>query len=447
VNPIGLTFLSISALLMWVLPRRWAAVPLILSAAYMTSGQVLDIAGANFTVPRVLVAVGFLRAMKKGEHIAGGMQTVDRLVLAFGTLLILTSALHTSDAWLYRFGMVWTELGCYFLFRTFIQGIDDVRRIFKFIAIALLPLAALMLMEKSTGINSFGDLGGANRVALVRDGTLRAGGPFGHPILAGIVGATCIAIGLSLRKGPRLHALAGVATGTAMLYAAASSGPILMVVFVLLGRWAWIFRRHMKLVRGLLVAAILGLTAVMKAPVYFLMARVDIVGGSEGWFRAQLIDSAIDHLSEWWLAGTDYTRHWMATGISANARHTDLTNHILTMGVMGGLPLLILFVLILSTSFRNVGHGLRKRPDASVEEQRFIWALGALLLGFTAGFMSITLFDQSVIFFWLTVAAIAGIVPAPVQAPMPVEPKPGIPRTARGMELALRTNRTVVDRS
>ena len=63
-NAVGVAFLSISALLMWVLPRRWAAAPLILSAAYMTSGQVLDIAGANFTVPRVLVAVGFRRAMR-----------------------------------------------------------------------------------------------------------------------------------------------------------------------------------------------------------------------------------------------------------------------------------------------------------------------------------------------------------------------------------------------
>ena len=53
----------------------------------------------------------------------------------------------------------------------------------------------------------------------------------------------------------------------------------------------------------------------MEDPIYFLMARIDISGGSQGYFRAQLIRSLIDHLSEWWLAGKDYTRHWMASGI------------------------------------------------------------------------------------------------------------------------------------
>jgi hypothetical protein len=37
----------------------------------------------------------------------------------------------------------------------------------------------------------------------------------------------------------------------------------------------------------------------------------------------------------------------------------------------------------------------------------FIWGLGATLYGLVMTFLSITLFDESVLFFWLIVAALA----------------------------------------
>src|SRR5207253_439216 len=101
------------------------------------------------------------------------------------------------------------------------------------------------------------------------------------------------------------------------------------------------------LVRLATVLGIVVLQIVMNDPVYFLMARIDFTGSSTGWFRAQLIRSSIQHLDEWWAVGTDYTRHWMPSGIYANEIHTDITNHFLEMGVWGGLPLLSLFVLAL----------------------------------------------------------------------------------------------------
>jgi len=98
---------------------------------------------------------------------------------------------------------------------------------------------------------------------------------------------------------------------------------------------------------------------VMKAPPYYLMARVDLSGGSTGWHRARLIESSMEHLGEWWFAGTDYTRHWMPTGVYFSPNHVDITNHYLAMGVLGGLPLLFLFVLLLVKGFSIVGHSVR----------------------------------------------------------------------------------------
>lgn len=407
-NGFGVAFLATASVLMLALPRRLAILPLLLGALYMTEGQVLQIGPASFTIPRLLVLVGFLRVLARGEGIAGGLGTVDKLILLWATVLIGTSAFHTSDAWVYRSGIVWTELGCYFLFRIFMQELDEVHATFRLACLVMVPLAALMLLEKVTGQNAFSILGGVVSDSLVREGRVRASGPFAHPILAGTVGAACLAMAFAIRSTARWAWRAGLVAGAGIVVAATSSGPILMVAFTVLGIAGWVMRRYMRALRWSIVAGILALAAIMKDPVYFLMARVDISGGSQGYYRSQLIRSSIEHLSEWWIAGTDYTRHWMPTGIYANDRHADITNHFLAMGVMGGLPLMIVFVCILACSFRDVGRVLIWYQDAPMQDRFFVWVLGALLFGFFMNFWAITLFDQSVIFFYLSLAAIQG---------------------------------------
>jgi hypothetical protein len=312
-NAVGLAFLAIAATLMIVLPRRYASLPLIASAAYMTGGQLLDIAGANFTVPRLLIAVAVIRVFARGEKIAGGMQTVDVLVLLWALVLLGTSTFHTDEAWLYRAGIVWTELGCYLLFRVFLSGEEDLVGAYKFICVALLPVALLMLLEKSSGHNPFALLGGVNEYSAIRDGQIRASGPFAHPILAGTVGATSVALGCAMWLRSRRWAIAGWLSGLAMVYASTSSGPVMMLFFFTAAMVFWPLRRHMAAVRILLISGLFALDALMKDPVYFLMARIDISGGSQGYYRSQLIRSSIQHFSEWWAAGTDYTRHWMSS--------------------------------------------------------------------------------------------------------------------------------------
>ena len=86
---------------------------------------------------------------------------------------------------------------------------------------------------------------------------------------------------------------AGLAAGAVIVVAATSSGPIVMVAFTLLGVAAWVLRRHMRPLRWSIVAGLLALAAIMKAPIYYLIARVDISGASQGYYRARLIESSI----------------------------------------------------------------------------------------------------------------------------------------------------------
>lgn len=421
-NAIGAIFFVVAAICTFALPRRLAIMPLLLGALYMTRGQVLEIGPANFTIPQLLVTAGFLRAMSRGERITDGMHTVDKLLLLWAAILIGTSVFHTDDAWLYRSGIVWTELGCYFLFRIFITSLDDVVDVFKAICVLAMPMAFLMLYEKASGQNPFGSLGGVVATSLIRDGNIRAAGPFAHPILAGTTGAAIVGMGLALRKISLRHTIAAWISGGSIVMAATSSGPILMVCFTVVALFAWACRRHMRALRWVVVAGLLVLNGVMKDPIYFLMARIDLSGGSQGYFRAQLIRSSMEHFDEWWLAGTDYTRNWMATGNHANTRHTDITNHLLGEGVLGGMPLMIVFIAIVAYSFRDAGRALAQHAKAPVPQQALIWGVGSLLFGYFMNFWTISLFDQSVMFLYLVFASIQSIVrsgaPASATAPL-----------------------------
>lgn len=419
-NAGDVVFLVIAGILLAVLPRRHAVIPVLLAAAYTTRLPVLELGPANLTVLRILVVIGIVRVLARGEKIANGVNAVDWLLLVWATFLIGSSLFHTSDAWTYRIGMVLGELGVYCLCRIFVQDAEDVRRLFKVLCVALAPLAGLMLLEKYTAHNYFGA-----GVAVVRDGHVRAYGPFGHPVLAGTVGATCVPMALSLWRSHRASALIGLCVGAGIVFASTSSGPVMMVVFTCVGLLFWKVRNGMRLIRWGTVAAIIGLQIVMNDPVYFLMARIDLTGSSTGYFRSQLIRSSLEHLDEWWAIGTDYTRHWMATGIPANQIHTDITNHFLAMGVMGGLPLLILFVLMLRAAFRGVGAALANNEGRSPERDFLIWTVGAMLFGQVINFWSISLFDQSVAFFYLVLAMIGAI-----QLPVAVLARESLPGRA-----------------
>ncbi|MGZ8941320.1 MAG: hypothetical protein ACXW00_00950 [Methylobacter sp.] len=408
-NPIGLIFTLVASALLLTLPKRLAAIPLLMGAAYMTRGQELEVGLAHFPVVRILVMVGVFRVMSKGERITGGLNHVDRFLILWAIWLFSSSVFHTSGAWVFRAGMIWSDLGSYFLFRIFIQDTEDILRIFKNLCVILIPVTVLMLLEKITGKNFFAALGGVNPMAALRDGHFRAQGPFAHAILAGTAGAGCFPMALYFWNRQRKYALLGMFSAGGIVFASTSSGPIMMVFLTLFGLMLWKVSKYLSAIRWMALMAIIGLDAIMKDPVYYLMAQIDLGGGSKGWHRARLIESSIEHLNEWWLAGTDYTRHWMPTGVHSNEVHTDITNHLLAMGVMGGLPLMFLWIMVLIATFAAVGKALRQNENTPVEQRFLIWTLGAIMFGHVANYFSISYFDQSIVFFYLLLASISTV--------------------------------------
>lgn len=408
-NIFGIAFTFVISVLLLRMPRDWASLPLLLVTAYITRTQQLEIGPLHFPAMRVLIAVGVLRAAMHRERISGGLNMLDRAVALWALWDILTIAFHQSDVVVFRLGFLCDAVGVYYLFRVFIRGIEDVRTVFEMVCILLVPLAATMLVEKLNGINPLSWIEFGPAEVATTNGHFRAQGAFAHPILAGTVGAVCLPMAISFWRENRNLALVGIVATLAIVFASGSSGPIMTTFATIATLALWVIRSQMQAIRWLAVVMIIALSFVMNDPVYFLMARIDITGGSTGYFRAQLIQSAIDHLSEWWFAGTDYTRHWMQTGITANPNHTDMTNYYLQMGVWGGLPLMLLFVWILCVAFNRAGKALRASQGASLDQQFRIWALGSILFGHAVAFWSISYFDQTIVFLFLVLACIGSL--------------------------------------
>jgi hypothetical protein len=412
---VTVVFLILASIVLLCAPRRWAALPFLMAACYITVGQVIEVGPFHFTAIRILVAVGALRLILRGERPAGGLNGLDWLVILWGITAICVSPFHKDPqaTLINQLGRAYDTLGIYLLMRSFFQTPDEVRGFIRIVALLLAPVALEMIYEQLSHYNLFSFFGGIPEVPKFREGHFRSQGPFRHSILAGTVGAVCLPLMAAIWRSNPMSARLGVAACLTMVVTSFSSGPVMSLVYGVFALILWRWRQYTK---EMLIVAIVGyimLDIVMKAPAYYLIARIDITGGSAGWHRAKLIDSAIEHLHEWWLFGTDYTRHWMATGVSWSPEHTDITNHYIKMGVLGGLPLMGLFILQLWRGFKYVGGVVRSHPSRDL--QFFAWALGSALFAHAVTCVGVSYFDQSFLFLYLNLAMISSMLLATEQ--------------------------------
>jgi hypothetical protein len=409
-NSIGTIFFLINVSALFALPRQWAALPFLIGACYMTLGQGITLGPFHLFFIRILIAMGFIRVIVRGERLAGNVTGLDWFMLAWAAWAVFSSIFHKdiSAVLVNRLGLIYNGCGIYFLLRVFCQTPNDVIRLCRITAILLIPLSIVMFAEKMTGHNFFSVFGGVPELSETRNGKIRAQGPFAHSILAGTAGSVSLPLMIGLWQQYKKTAIAGIGACCLIIVSSASSGPIMSALFALGALSMWYWRGRMRLIRWLAIVAYIGVDLIMKAPAYYLVARIDLTGSSTSWHRAKLIETSLEHLSEWWFAGTDYTRHWMDYGVGWSPDHIDFTNHYLYMGVLGGLPLMFLFIAVLSKAFSLVGKNLREANHipSSASYYFFLWTLGASLFAHAASFLSISYFDQSFVFIYLTLAMI-----------------------------------------
>lgn len=414
-NALGIIFFMFSAIALLSAPRRWAPIPLLLGVIYITHGQAIDLGGIKLPVFRMLLGVGLMRIIFRGEGLAGGFNAIDKLMLGLGAWLMFASFFHEPGADAagptFIIGKVAEISLCYFLIRSFCHDLEDFSSIMSVIALLLVPIALEMIQEKFTEVNLFSKVfGGVREAVVVRDGELRARGPFRHAILAGTVGATLVPIMIGMWRRNPTTAKIGLIACITMVASCASSGPILSLGFGLLGVCLWKYRHLMGMVRWTMLIAPVILHMVMEKPVWFLIGRLSM-GGSTGWHRSKLIDSAITYFPDWWAFGTDHTRSWMPTGVTFSPEHTDITNYYLAYGVMGGILAVIILIAMAWIGFKWVGEAIDTVPEEHDENgDRFmVWCMGASLFSHVATSISVAYYDQSVFFYWFSIATISSI--------------------------------------
>jgi hypothetical protein len=389
-----LMILTIGSVL--VLPRKYVVVPFLLCAFLIPLGQTLVVAGVHFFVLRIVLIFAWSRLfatkLSSGKSLFGGrLETFDKVFLVWAGYHVFASLVlfgFQSAVIVNQCGSLLDLLGGYFLMRYLIRGEEDIFCVIKVFAGIVAVVGLCMLNEKLRGQNLFAYLGAPLELN-IRDGAIRAEGPFAHPILAGTFAATLVPLFISLWMTGKAKVLAvvGVAASVVMTFSAASSTPLTAFAGGLLAVFLWPMRKKMRMLRWGIVIVVLAVHLAMKAPVWFLIARVDLTGASSGYHRAMLVDGFIRHFRDWWLVGTTDNVQW-------GYDMWDLSNQFVAEGVSGGLVPFICFITFISLCFKKIGTA-RKTVRGDRKREWFLWLLGAALFSHVVGFWGISYFDHT----------------------------------------------------
>jgi hypothetical protein len=412
-NPLVALVILVAGILICTLPRRHAAIPFLATAILIPTDQVLLLGGLHLPMLRILILFGLLRVawLRTGSAnwriLGGGINRIDIVFASLAVVIALNRVLlySESQALINGLGELYSTLGAYFVFRCMIRGKEDVDQAIRVLAYVAAFVAVIMSYEHISGWNPYALLGGARSHAyasiMQRGDSYRASGCFAHPILAGAFGASTLPlfIGLWWRgRSNRVAAVLGILAATVMVVASNSSTPVLAYVAGILGLLFWPLRRKMRPIRWAIVLFLITLHLAMKAPVWHLISRVDVVGGSSSYHRYRLIDQFIRHFKDWWLIGTSTNADW---GWSM----WDTANQYVELGENSGLLPLVLFLAVIVLAFKYTGTAWR-RYAGDRKKALFFWSLSAAVLANVVAYLGVSYFDQTVIAWYALLAMI-----------------------------------------
>jgi hypothetical protein len=413
-GPVGAAMMLMAIVLMFALSRKYIVVPALLAVFLVPGGEVVVLGGAHLMPLRIvalfgLIRMAWLRPPARDNLFVGGFGPIDKAffwcTIAHSVAFILLW--RTTSAVTNQLGFLLGEIGLYVLLRFLIRDDDDIYRVLKVLVVVAAINACGMLYERVRVQNLFGlVIGGVDAVPLIREGRIRSQGAFGHAILAGTFGAMLLPLFVLLWTHAKAKVLGavGVISSVIMVLTSSSSTPLMAIFGVIVATCFWPLRKSMRIVRWIVALTLLSLHLVMKAPVWFLIARVDMVGGSASFDRANLIDVFVRHFFDWWLVGTRDIGSW---GWSM----WDLSDMYVSKGESGGIVSLIFFIAIITRSFSLIGKA--RKSVGGRNREWFMWLLGAALYANVMAFFGVSYWDQTMAA-WFAVLAIISAATAPI---------------------------------
>ncbi len=385
-----------------VVPRKFFLLPYILAACFVPADQRIIIASLDFTPLRILVIAGVLRLWMRGEIRSVKLNRFDKLVFLWVVSGSVIYILQWQDmrSLIYKCGIFFDVIGLYWLYRQNIRSWPDLVFITKTMALCALLLVPFVAFEWSTGRNPFEVLGRV--VTDVRQGRYRCQASFPHSIMLGLFWATLVPlfVGLAMTEKKKILYWAAAAASVFIVCSTASSTPIVVLVAIVLLLPMFRYRHYGRQITWALCGSIITLHLVMKAPVWHLIGRVNMVGGSTGYHRYLLIDQAINHFPEWAFIGCRSTAHW---GLGLQ----DITNQYVAEGVTGGIVTLTLFIYLLVMAVRTAcSYSLQPMPKY---KQWFAWCICVSVIGHCISFLGVGYFGQIRMLLNLTLATVGAL--------------------------------------
>lgn len=373
--------------IVFIVPKHFILFPFIMAASMVPMNQRIIIFDIDFTLLRILILFCTIRISIKQEKENIQWNEFDKLIL---TVNIVESVVYiiqwrSFSQFLYKCGALYDCLGMYWLFRQTIRNWRDVKQliaIFSVFAIISAPLVAMENIKQYSFYSIFGPVG-----AKFHRGRFRCAGPFPHYIMMGCYWAILLPLiyaGLKTSRNKSFYLLA--ITGSLIcIYYSASSTPMLGVVSIVFFWMLYKYRIHGMTFLKLICFSLLILHLIMKKPVWHLMSRVGVFGGSTGYHRYFLFDQFIKHTLEWFFLGTRSTRHW-------GYQLFDVTNQFVLEAVRGGIATLILFIVIVYKSVKIPGSLSITEKDQDVKW--LAWAICVTMLGHFVQFWGVSYFGQ-----------------------------------------------------
>lgn len=406
-SPIVAVYLLIALIVILTVPRNKAITPFLVAFFTIPVGEVLVLGGFHFTALRVLILAGLARRLTfgKGRDVGkypGGFSRIDWMVVAWALSACVAQCVQfmNEPSIINALGELLDTLGGYLVVRSLITDGEGVRRLIKTMALLCVILGACMIYEQVGHMNVFGLMGGISREVTVRNGKIRSGATLGC-LYAGAFSGVLIPVFLWLwtQRRCKLIAIAGIVGATAMVATSNSSTSWLAYMGSFIGLAFWPLRRQMRLIRYGIVTMLVSLHMVMKAPVWALIARIDLTGSSSGEQRYMLVDMTMKHIPAWWFVGTPAYVNW-------GWDSWDLCNQFVAVALTGGMLTLIFYIGIFSRGFGSLGDA-RKRINGLRRQEWLLWALGSSLFATVVAHFGINYMAQLIMGFFPLVACIS----------------------------------------
>src|ERR1041384_7094606 len=161
-SPLFLLFGLVLIVAQFAVPRCYAFAPLLIAVCHFQDVAVLQL-GFSLSIFKLVILAGLIRAMREGQIAFSWRQPLDRLVAIWMGWAIFSCFFHSAKAYnpmTIRLSMVCDTFGAYVYARCYVRDHEDFFRYIKALALVVIPLAMVMLFERSTLHNWYASMAG-----------------------------------------------------------------------------------------------------------------------------------------------------------------------------------------------------------------------------------------------------------------------------------------------